>query len=411
MEDLIRALDDVVRCEKGRVVGGLVRLLGSLDAAEEAFQDAVVAALARWPADGTPDNPAAWLTATARNHALDAARHRSVVKRKTSWLKVDDMVAPSTIESVSDDLLRLIFTCCHPALTLDSQVALTLKVVAGFSTDEIARAFLSPEKTVAQRLTRAKATIQEKRLPYEVPERAELSQRLASVLAVVYLIFNEGHTARAGTLMRVDLQEEALRLARLLCDLLPNEPETYALFALVAFSLARAASRTDERGEVLLLAQQDRTRWNRPLIKEALLALTRARRLGGRESYRWQAEIAACHVTAPTWEHTDWGRIVTAYDQLVASSPSPVVALNRAVALSMIAGPAEALEALAPLEAPLHQYHLFYATRADLRRRLGQDGRDDYARALALTTNEGERRFLQRQLEDHESERKMRSVT
>jgi RNA polymerase sigma-70 factor (ECF subfamily) len=411
VEDLTRALEDVVRREKGRVVGGLVRLFGNLDAAEEAFQDAVVAALARWPTDGTPDNPAAWLTATARNHALDAARHRGVVKRKAGLLKTNETVAPATIESVSDDLLRLIFTCCHPALTLDSQVALTLKVVAGFGTDEIARAFLSPEKTVAQRLTRAKAVIQEKNLPYEVPERAELPQRLASVLAVVYLIFNEGHTARAGTLMRVDLQEEALRLARLLCDLLPNEPETFALLALVAFSLARAASRTDERGEVLLLAQQDRSRWNRPLIKEALMALARARRLGGRESYRWQAEIAACHVTAPTWEDTDWARILAAYDQLAASSPSPVVALNRAIALSMTAGPDAALAALEPLEAPLHQYHLFYATRADLRRRLGQDPRADHARALALATNEGERRFLQRQLEDDQRERKMRSPT
>ena len=273
-------------------------------------------------------------------------------------------------------------------------------MVAGFTTEEIARAFLSPEKTVAQRITRAKQTIEEKQLPYEVPDRAELPERLASVLAVIYLVFNEGHTTREGSLMRLDLQKEALRLGRVLCDLLPNEPEAFGLFALIAFSCARAATRTDERGELLLLSQQDRARWDRPMIKEGLMALERARRLGGRESYVLQAEIAACHATAPAWESTDWSRILRCYDELLALDPSPVVALNRAVAVCMHAGPAEGLAALAELEAPLARYHLFYALRADFRRRLGEDARDDYRRALELAGNESEQSFLRRQIEE-----------
>jgi RNA polymerase sigma-70 factor (ECF subfamily) len=399
VEELSRTLDDVFRREKGRVVGALVRLVGSIDAAEEAFQDAVLAALARWPSDGTPDNPAAWLTSTARNQARDAARHRRVVEKKAPLMVENDVVAPETNESVGDDELRLIFTCCHPALTLESQVALTLKVVAGFTTEEIARALLSPEKTVAQRIVRAKRTIEEKRLPYEVPDRAELPQRLAAVLAVIYLTFNEGHTTREGSLMRLDLQKEAFRLNRLLCDLLPSEPEAFGLLSLIALSFARAATRTDERGELLLLSEQDRARWDRPMIKEGLMALERARRLGGRETYVLQAEIAACHATAPAWDSTDWSRILRCYDALLAQSPSPVVALNRAVAVCMHAGPAAALAALAHLEPPLARYHLFYALRADFRRRLGQDSRDDYRRALELASNESERSFLRRQID------------
>jgi RNA polymerase sigma-70 factor (ECF subfamily) len=399
VEDLRRTLDEVFRREKGRVVGALVRMLGSIDAAEEAFQEAVLAALASWRAGAVPANPAAWLTTAARNHARDVARHRHIVDRKAPLLVENDMVTPETIETISDDELRLIFTCCHPALTLDSQVALTLKVVAGFSTDEIARAFLSPEKTIAQRITRAKKTIEEEGVPYEVPERAELAERLASVLAVVYLVFNEGHTTREGPLMRLDLQAESLRLARLLCDLLPNEPEVFGLFALIAFSFARAATRTDDRGELLLLSEQDRALWDRTAIKEALIALQRARRLGGRASYVLQSEIAACHATAPTWDTTDWNRILACYDELLALAPSPVVALNRAVAVCMHDGAAQGLAALAELEAPLASYHLFYATRADFRRRLGQDARDDYRRALELAGNESERRFLQRRID------------
>jgi RNA polymerase sigma-70 factor, ECF subfamily len=399
VEDLNRTLDEVVRREKGRVVGGLVRMLGTIDAAEEAFQEAVLAALARWPSDGTPANPAAWLTATARNHARDAARHHRVVTTKAPLLVEDDIMQPDTLESVSDDELRLIFTCCHPALTLETQVALTLKVVAGLTTDEIARAFLAPEKTVAQRITRAKQSIHDKQLPYEVPARSELPQRLASVLAVIYLVFNEGHTTHDGGLMRLDLQREALRLSRQLCDLLPTEPEAFGLFALIALSFARAQTRTDERGELLLLSQQDRARWDRGMIKEGLMALERARRLRGRESYVLQAEIAACHTTAAAWEDTNWQRILVVYDDLVVLHPSPVVALNRAVAVCMNAGPRAALDALDALAAPLARYHLFYAMRADFRRRLGEDARDDYQRALELASNDSERSFLRKQIE------------
>jgi RNA polymerase sigma-70 factor (ECF subfamily) len=400
VEELRQTLDDVFRREKSRVVGGLVRMLGNIDAAEEAFQEAVLAALPSWRAGGVPANPAAWLTTAAKNHARDAMRHARIVDKTAPLLVEKDMVLPETLETLSDDELRLIFTCCHPVLTLDTQVALTLKVVAGFSTDEIARAFLSPDKTIAQRITRAKKAIEEEQLPYEVPERAELPERLASVLAVVYLIFNEGHTTREGPLMRLDLQAEALRLGRLLCDLLPREPEVFGLFALIALSFARAAARTDARGELLLLSEQDRSRWDRATIKEGLMALERARRLEGSGSYVLQAEIAACHATAQTWDTTDWGRILRSYDELLALTPSPVVALNRAVAVCMHNGPEKGLAALAELEAPLASYHLFYALRADFRRRLGQDARDDYRRALELAGNESERSFLRRRIDE-----------
>jgi RNA polymerase sigma-70 factor (ECF subfamily) len=402
VEDLSQTLAEVLRREKGRVVGALVRRFANLDTAEEAFQEAVLAALPSWRASGVPANPGAWLMTVAKNHALDAARHRRIVDEKAPMLaETDAAMAPPSFAAIADDELRLIFTCCHPVLTLDSQVALTLKIVADFTTDEIARAFLAPVKTIAQRLTRAKQMIGDEQLSYEVPERAELPERLAAVLAVVYLIFNEGHTRGAGApLMRLDLQAEGLRLGRVLCDLLPNEPEVFGLFALMAFSFARAATRTDERGALLLLSEQDRARWDRPTIKEGLLALQRARRLGGGGSYVLQAEIAALHTTAPTWETTEWTRILACYDELLAHAPSPVVALNRAVAVCMHAGPRAGLAALAPLEAPLASYHLFYALRADFRRRLGQDARDDYRRALELAGNESERSFLQRRIDE-----------
>jgi RNA polymerase sigma-70 factor, ECF subfamily len=400
VEELSQKLDQVFRREKGRVVGTLVRMLGSMDAAEEAFQEAILAALPSWRASGVPVNPAAWLTTAAKNYARDTARHERIVDEKAPLLVENEMVNPEALESIHDDELRLIFTCCHPVLTLDSQVALTLKVVAGFSTEEIARAFLAPDKTIAQRIVRAKKTIEDERLPYEVPERAELPQRLAPVLAVVYLIFNEGHTTREGPLMRLDLQREAVRLGRLLCDLLPSEPEVFGLFALISFSFARADTRTDDRGELLLLSEQDRSRWDRATIKEGLIALQRARRLGGRGSYALQAEISACHATAQTWDTTDWSRILGCYDELLALTPSPVVALNRAVAVCMHEGPQEGLAALSELEVPLATYHLFYAIRADFRSRLGQDARDDYRRALELAGNESERSFLRRRIDE-----------
>ncbi|MDB4969786.1 MAG: polymerase sigma-70 factor [Myxococcales bacterium] len=400
MAQLSHTLDEVFRRDRGRVVAQLVRFLGSIDAAEEAFQEAVLSALATWPERGVPDSPGAWLMTAAKNHALDARRHRRVADAKAPvflWAE-NPMSNPETFESVGDDQLRLIFTCCHPALPPESQVALTLKLIAGFSTEEIARAFVSPETTIAQRIVRAKRTIDDKQLPYEVPGRAELPERVASVLSVVYLVFNEGHTSRAGALMRLDLQREALRLARLLCDLLPDEPQVFALLALIAFGCARAATRTDSRGELVLLSEQDRKRWDRSLIKDGLVALERARRIGPRASFVLQAEIAACHAIARAWDETDWAAILDAYDALYALDPSPVVALNRAVALCMHEGPAAALAALAELEEPLSRYHHFYATRADFRRRLGLDATDDYQRALALAENDGERRFLERKL-------------
>jgi RNA polymerase sigma-70 factor (ECF subfamily) len=400
--ELSQTLDEICRRDRSRVVAALVRALGSIDAAEEAFQEAVLAALATWPTRGVPANAAGWLMTAAKNWARDELRHRRVADDKAPLLTEDEkMIEPDSMEAVSDDELRLIFTCCHPALPLESQVALTLKVIAGFSTEEIARAFVCPEATIAQRIVRAKRTIEDKQLPYVVPARAALQERVAAVLAVVYLIFNEGHISRVGTLMRLDLQVEALRLARLLCDLLPREPDVFGLFALIAFACARAATRTDENGELLLLSQQDRGRWDRALIKEGLVALSRARRIDPSASYVLQAEIAACHVTAPLWESTDWGAIVAYYDELLALAPSAVVALNRAIALSMHAGPERGLLALAELEAALSHYHLFYATRADLRRRLGLDARADYERALALASNDDERRFLRRKLDEN----------
>lgn len=397
MADLTAVLADTVRAERGRVVGGLLRLCGSLDGAEEAFQEAVLAALQAWR-DQVPSNPGAWLMTAARNCAQDARRRRSVAEANAPLLAEDKLGSRDTPDTVSDDHLRLIFTCCHPELSTDNQVALTLKVVAGFSTEEIARAFVCSEATVSQRILRARRTLDQKRVRYEIPERSDLAGRVAAVLGVVYAMFNEGHTAQRGPLMRLDLQAEALRLARLLCDLLPREPEVSGALAIIAFGAARAHTRVDEHGLPILLAAQDRSRWSRELIREGLMALRRARTLGGRGRYVLQAELAAEHATAPTWESTDWERIVATYDALAEVSPSPVVALNRAVAVSMIEGPSAGLAALTALERPLEGYHLFYAARADLLERAGGDPRPDLEKARSLATNDGERRLLERRL-------------
>jgi RNA polymerase sigma-70 factor, ECF subfamily len=394
--DLTAVVAETARSERGRIVGGLLRLCGSLDAAEEAFQEAALAALLAWR-DQVPSNPGAWLMTAARNSARDAQRRRSLVEAKAQLLVEDDMDARD-VDTVSDDHLRLIFTCCHPALSTDNQVALTLKVVAGFSTEEIARAFVCSEATVSQRILRARQTLQEKRVGYEIPARDALVGRVSAVLGVVYAMFNEGHTGRSGPLMRLDLQAEALRLARLLCDLVPREPEAFGALAIIAFGAARAHTRADDDGLPVLLAAQDRTRWNQELIREGLMAFRRAGSLGGRGPYVLQAELAAVHVTASTWESTDWSRIVAAYEALMKVSPSPIVALNRAVALSMVAGPSAGLAALAALERPLADYHLFYAARADLLERTGGDPRPDLVRALALATNDGERHLIERRL-------------
>jgi RNA polymerase sigma factor (sigma-70 family) len=397
MADLSEVVDRTVRRERGRIVGGLLRLCGNLSAAEEAFQEAVLAALEAWRAE-LPDNPGAWLMTAAKNAANDALRHQAIVDAKAPLLVEGDMDARETIDSVSDDYLRLVFTCCHPELSTDNRIALTLKVVAGFSTEEIARAFVCSEATVSQRILRAKQVLEQKKVPYATPARDELEARLPAVLGVVYALFNEGHTGRTGELMRLDLQAEALRLGRLLCDLVPCEPEAFGLVALMAFSAARAHTRVDAEGLPVLLAAQDRAAWNKQLLREGLMALARARSLDGRGPCVLQAEIAAMHVTAAAWESTDWSAIVTLYDALARVAPSPVVALNRAVAVSLRDGPTAGLLALEELARPLADYHLFYATRADFLERAGQDPRPDLEQALALATNDGERRLLERRL-------------
>jgi RNA polymerase sigma-70 factor (ECF subfamily) len=397
MAELTEVVDATMRRERGRIVGGLLRLCGSLDAAEEAFQDAALAAVLAWR-EQVPANPGAWLMTAARNSARDARRHRAIALAKAPLLGMDDVDAPETIDTITDDHLRLIFTCCHPELSSDNQIALTLKVVLGFSSQEIARAFVCSEATISQRILRAKQTLEEKGIAYAIPGRGELGARVAAALGVIYAMFNEGHTARTGELMRLDLQAEALRMGRLLCDLVPREPEAFGLAALMAFAAARARTRVDDDGLPVLLSAQDRSRWDRELLREGLMALRRARSLGGGGPYALQAEIAAVHVTAPAWESTDWAAIVRCYDALAAVAPSPIVALNRAVAVAMRDGPRAGLAAMEGLEGSLGDYHLFYATRADLMERAGMDPRPDLEKALARATNEGEKRLLARRL-------------
>ena len=395
MAELSALIEETARRERGRIVGGLLRLCGSLDAAEEAFQDAALAALSAWKGD-LPANPGAWLMTAAKNSAKDARRRRAVAESKAAMLAEDEVDTRENIDQVSDDYLRLVLACCHPALSRDNQIALTLKVVAGFSTEEIARAFVTTEATVSQRILRAKQTLES--VTYAIPARDEIGERVSAAAGVVYAMFNEGHTSRSGELMRLDLQAEALRLGRALCDLVPREPEAYGLVAMMTFSAARAHTRVDDEGVPILLGAQDRSKWNKELLREGLMALQRARSLDGRGPYVLQAEIAAAHVTAPTWETTDWNAIVTRYDELAAIAPSPIVALNRAVAVSMRDGPAAGLAALRDLERALADYHLFYATRAELLERSGKDPRPDLRKALSLVTNDAERKLLERRL-------------
>jgi RNA polymerase sigma factor (sigma-70 family) len=379
----------------------LVRLLGSVERAEEVFQESLVTALERWPVEGLPRNPGAWLATVAKHRALDHLKLGRLHDEKHAAIgrEADRTVAPATAETIPDDRLRLVFTCCHPVLSRESQVAITLRLICGLTTDEIARAFLVSEPTIAQRLVRAKRTIAERRLPYEVPAEAELPERLAAVLAVVYLVFNEGYSATTGTtLQRVDLAREAIELGGLLARLLPDEPEVHALLALMELQTSRSTARTDGAGNVVLLEDQDRSRWDRPRIARGLAHLARAR--GGTPAgpYRLQAEIAACHASAPAWSATDWRRIATLYQALGRVTPSPVVELNRAVAVAMADGPAAGLAIIDALrDTPsLRDYRLLPATRADLLRRLGRvaEARTEYERALDLTENRAERTFL-----------------
>jgi RNA polymerase sigma-70 factor, ECF subfamily len=396
---------EVFRLEYGRLVASVARIVRDLDIAEEIAQEAFERALDHWPTDGMPDRPGAWLLTTGRRRALDHLRRSRRAEGHAAALAYETTLGaaiegPETMdpEEIPDDRLRLIFTCCHPGLPADSRVALTLRLVGGLETPEIARAFLVPEPTIAQRLVRAKRAIRERGLPYEVPEGPELVDRLASVLAVIYLIFNEGYAAHAGeALVRHDLCEEALRVGHMLAELMPAEPEVLGLVALMDLQASRAATRTDAAGNLILLEDQDRTGWDRTRIARGLACLDRARAMERVGPYQLQAAIAACHARAGSWEATDWPRIVALYGALADIASSPVVELNRAVAIGLSEGPAAGLAAIDAIEASaLRGYHLLPATRADFLRRLGRftEAAAEYRAALGLVDNAREQSFL-----------------
>ncbi|HEY4453170.1 MAG TPA: RNA polymerase sigma factor [Pseudonocardiaceae bacterium] len=388
----------VFRQEYGRAVAVLVRVFGDIDIAEEAVQDAFTAALRRWPADGLPPSPAGWIITTARNRAIDGLR-RDAVRAQKYQLLTEPADEPEEESAVRDDRLRLIFTCCHPALAAGAQVALTLRLLGGLSTPEIARAFLVAEPTMAQRIVRAKGKIRDARIPYRVPSEAELPDRLRAVLTVVYLIFNEGYTASTGAdLVRADLCAEAVRLARLLTELMPDEPEAHGLLALLLLSSSRQAARTGPAGDLIPLAEQDRSRWDAALIGEGQAIVRACLRRDQPGPYQIQAAINAVHSDAPSAQDTDWSQIVALYDQLLHHLPTPVVALNRAVAFAELAGPAAALAIVDELG--LDNYHLYHAIRADLLRRLGRkvEAAQAYRAALDRTDNAAEQTHLRRRL-------------
>lgn len=404
-----RAVEAVFRIESARLIAGLTRLVRDVGLAEELAQEALVAALERWPAAGVPDNPGAWLMATAKRRGIDLLRRQALHARKQDQIGREAAARQEATareleaaldDPVGDERLRLLFVACHPVLATEARVALTLRLLGGLTTDEIARAFLSSEAAVAQRIVRAKRSLAAAGVPFEVPRGAELEARLASVLEVIYLIFNEGYAATSGDdWMRPALCDEALRLGRVLAGLLPREPEVHGLVALMEIQASRAAARVDAAGEPVLLLEQDRARWDQLLIRRGLSALERADRLGGAGGpYALQAAIAACHARARTPQETDWPRIVALYDALARAHPSPVVELNRAVAVGMAQGPAAGLALVEELaeEPALRGYHLLPAVRADLLEKLGRhdEARVEFERAASLTRNRREREVL-----------------
>jgi RNA polymerase sigma-70 factor (ECF subfamily) len=407
VEQVRATVDAVYRSESRRVLATLIRLLGDFDLAEEALHDAFASAVEQWPRQGVPANPRAWLVSAGRFKGIDTLRRRARFDAAVAQLaeRPDaDAAAPADIddESVEDDRLRLIFTCCHPALPPEARMALTLREVCGLTTEEIARAFLTAPATVAQRIVRAKAKIRDARIPYQVPARADLPERLETVLRVVYLVFNEGYSASSGdSLTRPDVSGEAIRLGRLLLELLP-EPEVAGLLALMLLHESRRVARTSPGGDLVLLEDQDRSLWDRGLIAEGRALVAQALSSGRFGAYTLQAAISAVHAEAPTVASTDWGQIVAVYDVLAQAEPSPVVELNRAVAVAMRDGPAAGLALVDDILArgDLDDYHLAHAARADLCRRLGRtaEARASYRRALELTRQEPERRCLERRL-------------
>jgi RNA polymerase sigma-70 factor (ECF subfamily) len=402
-------VDELYRAESRRVFATLIRVLGDFDLAEEALHDAFAAAVEQWSRDGVPANPRAWLVSAGRNKAIDAIRRRK--RFNESLGEIADRLGESATaapvyddEGTEDDRLRLIFTCCHPALSPETQIALTLREVCGLKTEEIASAFLTAPSTIAQRIVRGKGKIRDAKIPYQTPSKSELPERLDSVLTVIYLVFNEGYAASSGeSLTRADLSEEAIRLGRLLVELLPD-PEVLGLLALMLLQESRRLARTSPTGDLILLEDQDRSLWERPRIAEGKGFVERAISTGPVGVYTIQAAIAAVHADAPTPPQTDWGQVVALYDLLVQAAPSAIVELNRAVAVAMRDGPQAGLELIDAIlaRADLTGYHLAHAARADLCRRLGRtaDARESYQRALELTKQEPERRFLQRRLRE-----------
>jgi len=407
--DTQRAIDAVWRIESAKLIAGLARIVHDVGLAEDLAQDALVAALEKWPETGVPDNPGAWLMATAKHRAIDQLRRQKLLERKHEQLGHElDARQDSTVpdldaaidDDIGDDLLRLVFIACHPVLSTEARVALTLRLLGGLTTDEIARAFLVPESTIAQRIVRAKRTLADAHVPFEVPRGTELAERVSSVLGVIYLIFNEGYSATTGDdWMRPALCDDALRLGRILAELAPAEPEVHGLVALMEIQASRSRARVGPSGEPVLLLDQDRARWDQMLIHRGLDALERAEELGGAEGpYAMQAAIAACHARARTADDTDWKRIAALYERLARLTPSPVVELNRAVAVAMAYGPAEGLALVDKLvsEPALRNYHLLPSVRGDFLAKLGRmdEARTELERAASLTRNARERELL-----------------